>query len=122
MPGKTYQHPSTLDTSSQTNIRQQAFSILEVTDQALKIARKEWEALSKARSETARCVSCEDWWRSSVKNILRSCITANIMVAAAKKAITNSRPKTTQDALKAEIPDSGKGYHPWWVVPRITAI
>ena len=120
-PEKTDRHPNALDTPSQADVKQQAFSILEVTDQALKIARKEWEAISKARSETARCICCEDWWRTSVKDILRSCITANIAVAAAKKALTNAGLRTIQDALKVEIPDSGKGYHPWWVVPRVTA-
>lgn len=107
--------------TSQIDIKEQAFSILEVTDQALKIARKEWEATSKAKPETARCVGCEDWWRSSVKNVLRSCITANIMVSTAKKALANSGAKSIQDALSVEISVSEKNYHPWWVVPRITA-
>jgi len=78
--------------------------------------------VSKANAKTARCVECEDWWRASVKNVLRACITANIMVATAKKTVANAGSKNIRDALSVKIPDSGKGYHPWWIVPRITAV
>ncbi len=107
--------------ASQNDIKEQAFSILDVTDQALKIARKEWEAVSKANPETARCVGCEDWWRNSIKNVLRSCITANIMVATAKKALASTGSKTTKDALKVEVSRTEKDYHSWWIIPRISA-
>lgn len=102
-------------------LNQQASSILEVAEQALKLARKEWEAVSKAKAETARCIGCEAWWRTSTKNVLRACITANIMVATAKKAVANVGSGKIQDALSVELEDSGKGYHSWWVVPRLMA-
>ena len=105
----------------QTDIRQQALSILEVADQALKFSRKQWEAVSKVNPETAHCLGCEDWWGTSIKNVLRSCITANIMVATAKKAMVPTEPKSTQGALNVEIPESNQGYHPWWIVPRINS-
>ncbi len=102
-------------------VKEQASSILEVADQALRVARKEWEAVSKANDKTVRCMGCEDWWRMSVKNVLRACITANIMVATAKKTVANAGSKNIRDALGVELAGSGKGYHPWWIVPRITA-
>jgi hypothetical protein len=105
--------------TTQAEINAQAVSILDVADQALKVARREWEALSKAKAETARCVPCEDWWRTSVKDVLRACITANIMVATAKKALANAGSKNAHDMLKIEIGESGKGYHAWWIVPKI---
>lgn len=120
-PEKNQKQPTRSGTASQTEIKDQAHSILEITDQALKIARNEWEAISKANPDTARCTGCEDWWRISVKNVLRSCITANIMVATAKRALANVGSRSAQDALSVEIPESGKGYNPWWVVPQITA-
>ena len=100
----------------------EAFSILEVADQTLKVARKEWETVSKANSETARYVGCEDWWKSSTRNTLRSCIAANIMVATAKKATAHVGSKGLLDAHKVEILESNKGYHSWWIIPRITSI
>lgn len=109
------------DSATYTANNEEALSILEVADQALKIARKEWEAISKVSAETARCIGCEDWWRSSMKNVLRSCITANITVATAKKALSNAGSKKARDALKVKIMESHKGYHVWWIVPQISA-
>lgn len=106
--------------ASDAEINAQAFSILNVADQALKVARREWEAVSKAKAETARCVPCEDWWRASVKNVLRACITANIVVATAKKALTSAGSKSARDMLKVDIGESGKGYHAWWIVPKMS--
>lgn len=99
--------------------KDQASSILNFADHALKEARKDWEAISKAKAETARCVGCEDWWRTSVKNVVKSCITANIMIATAKKAISNSASKDTRDILQVEVVKSDELYHTWWIVPRI---
>jgi len=99
----------------------QAFSILEVADQAMKTARKEWEAVSKVSAETARCESCEEWWRAGVKNVLRSCIGANIAIAAAKKAVAKAGKFSGAEKLNVEIGGSGKSYHSWWIVPKIEA-
>ena len=108
-------------TVPQVEIHLQAQSILGLAEQTLKVARKEWEAVSKTPAETARCMGCEQWWRTSVKNVLRSCITANIMVATAKKTFANAGAKPAGNLLKVEIEESGKGYHAWWVVPKISA-
>ena len=98
----------------------QAHSILDVADQALNIARKEWEAVSKSKPEIARCVECEDWWRPSIKNVLRSCIATSIMVASVKKATANIEAREMHNVLSLEIPSSDNSYHPWWIIPRIT--
>ena len=114
------------DSSHQTFPRKietkgQAFSILDFADQALKAARRDWEAISKTKAETAQCVGCEDWWRTSIKNIVRACIMANIMVATSKKAMSNAASKDAQDMLTVELAKSNELYHPWWTVPRILA-
>ena len=101
------------------DVDQPASSILEVADQTLKVARKEWEAVSKTRSETAHCVGCEDWWKTSVRNTLRSCIAANIMVANAKKIMAHTGSKSVKDAHSVDIQESSKCYHSWWIIPRI---
>ena len=113
---------SSYQTFSRTNqIRDQSSPILDFADQTLKAARRDWEAISKAKAETARCVGCEDWWRTSMKNVIRACITANIMIATLKKAISNAASKDAQDILKVELAKSHELYHAWWIVPRILA-
>lgn len=99
----------------------QASSILEFADQALRAARKDWEVISKAKAETAQCVGCEDWWRGSVKNVVRACITANIMIATSKKAMSNAASMDARNILKVEVVKSDELYHAFWVVPRISA-
>ena len=95
--------------------------ILDAADQALRVARKDWEAISKVSAELARCEGCEDWWRIGVKNVLRACIAANIAVATARKAVLNAGNTSMKSVLKAEMVESGKGYHAWWIIPRILA-
>lgn len=99
----------------------QASSILDFADQALRAAKKDWEVISKAKAETAQCVGCEDWWRISVKNVVRACITANIMIATSKKAMSKAASKDARDILKVEVVKSNELYHAWWMVPRISA-
>lgn len=107
--------------ATQGEINKQASQMLELADQALRAARKEWEAVSKVNAEAARCVGCEDWWRLGVKNVLRACITASIMVSTSKKIMATAGSKNAKDILKVELAESGKGYHPWWIVPKISA-
>ena len=115
-PGKS---TSTSLTATKTN--EQALSILKLAEQALLTARKEWEAVSKANAEAARCIGCEDWWRTSVRNVVRSCITANIMITTAKKAVAIAGCNHAGNVLSLEMVESGKGYHAWWIVPRISS-
>lgn len=119
-------HPSSTiglqdSTASIASTNAQAYSILEVAERAMKIARKEWEAVSKSSAETARCKNCEEWWRAGVKNVLRSCIGADIAIATAKKVVSNAGSVSAADRLKVDIGPSGQSYHPWWIVPKIQA-
>lgn len=119
VPFGTVESQDSADLGKPSNER--ALSILDAADQALRVAKKDWEAISKAKAEVARCVGCEDWWRTGVKNVLRACIAGNIAVATARKAVTNADTRRMKDILKAEIVESGKGYHAWWIIPRISA-
>ena len=112
-------NPSQQTASRKNQSKDQASSILDFADNALKAAKKDWEAISKAKAETAQCVGCEDWWRTSVKNVVRACITANIMIATSKKAVANAVSKDAPNVLKVEMAKSNELYHTWWVVPRI---
>lgn len=121
MPDKNGMYGSKVKPATQLEINLQAAQMLELAEQSLKAARREWEAVSKANAETARCQGCEDWWKTSVKNVMRACINANIVVSTAKKALANAGTRDARDVLKVETVESVKGYHPWWIVPKISA-
>ncbi|MCJ1399551.1 hypothetical protein MMC11_002753 [Xylographa trunciseda] len=92
-------------------------SLLEAAELATKIARKEWEAVSKSSAETARCQGCEKEWRARQKDVLRSVITVGIAISAIRKWIAGGMKA---GKLKVEVDE--KGYHDWWVVPKVKAL
>ena len=118
-PGTAAEDRSHQTTLGKNEAKDQASSILDFADQALRTARKDWEAISRAKAETARCVGCEDWWTISVKNVVRACITSNIMIATLKKAMSNTAFVDVGDTLNVEVVKSYELYHAWWMVPRI---
>ncbi len=98
----------------------QAISTLDIADDAAKVARKEWEALGRLDAETARCGNCEDWWRASIKDIIRACIACSIAIATVKKGILNKKGRLLSDVLTAENLETGKRYHDSWIVPKLS--
>ncbi|KAL8983209.1 MAG: hypothetical protein Q9205_002485 [Flavoplaca limonia] len=99
---------------------EQSLRVLDMADEASKVARKEWESLSKMDAQAARCVDCEDWWRKSVKNVIRACIICSIAISTMKKGTMNAQDKPVKHVLHAEMPEDGKTYHDFWVVPKLT--
>ena len=93
-------------------------SLLDSADQALKTARKEWEAVSKASPETGRFVGSEKAWRAGARDVIRACIAGSIAVGAVRKAV-GADGKMSGD-VKVEVPTVAKAYHAWWVVPKIS--
>jgi hypothetical protein len=49
---------------------------------------------------------------------LKACIFTGISIATVKKA-TAAAGKWGEPKIKVEIPNTGKGYHDWWSVPKI---
>ncbi|KAL8963450.1 MAG: hypothetical protein Q9193_000282 [Seirophora villosa] len=103
-------------------IKEQAMSMLDMADEEAKMGRKEWEALGKLDAETARCVSCEESWRGSVKDIIRACIACSIAVAATKKGLQNALAEGAplSDMVTADMPRAGQRYHDFWIVPKLS--
>ncbi|KAL8944918.1 MAG: hypothetical protein Q9216_000079 [Gyalolechia sp. 2 TL-2023] len=99
-------------------IEGEVLSTLGISDEAAKMARKEWEAISKLDTETARYKHCGEWWMASVKNIIRACIACSIAIATAKKGFQHVEP--LGDVLTVEMPEAGKLYHDFWVVPKLS--
>ena len=99
---------------------EQVSSALDMAEEAAKAARKEWEALSKLDAVTARCFSCEEWWRASAKNIVRACIACSIGIATTRKGLQQAKGCAVSEILTVEMPDAGKRYHDFWVVPKVS--
>ncbi|KFX86339.1 hypothetical protein O988_09637, partial [Pseudogymnoascus sp. VKM F-3808] len=88
-------------------------------------ARKDFELLSKLDAKTAKCQGkwCDEAWHKNVKDEVKSCISVSITLMMVKKAIAAAeKTKSKTLALKVEIEPSEKGYHDWWVVPKVTPI
>ncbi|MCJ1415382.1 hypothetical protein MMC32_001714 [Xylographa parallela] len=92
-------------------------SLLETAELATKIARKEWEAVSKSSAIIARCQGCEKEWRVKQKDVLRSVIAVGIAVAGVRKWVAGGMQA---GKLKVEVDE--KGYHDWWVVPKVKVL
>lgn len=112
--------------ASQAKVAAQAMSILNIAERAFKSARKDWDTICKTSAEVASCQGCEEWWRAGVKDVLRSAIMAGIAVATAKKAlnatsnVADIKKKLTIDTAGEE--GKGRGYHAWWIIPKISAV
>lgn len=91
--------------------------LLHSAEDATTNARKGWEAISKASVQSARCHGCEKEWKAGQKDVLRSVIALGIAVAAVKKWVAEGSPV---GRLKVEITE--KGYHDWWIVPKVKSI
>ena len=65
-------------------------------------------------------MDCEQLWRAEVKNIVRSCVVANLAVDQAKKVVSACEDvEGVKERLGVEVPQSGKSDHTWWIVPAI---
>ncbi|KAL8773941.1 MAG: hypothetical protein Q9209_001371 [Squamulea sp. 1 TL-2023] len=109
-------------TEGESSAEKQAMSVLDIAEEASKMARKEWEALSKLDAVTARRVNCEEWWRICVKDVIRACIICSIAIATTKKALQNAEGKPLRNFLRAEMPENGKSYHDFWVVTKLSIL
>ena len=97
--------------------------LLAFAADAVAKARKDFELLSKLDAKTAKCRGtwCDEAWHKNLKDEVKSCISASITLLTVKKAVDVAE-KTKSGTLKltVEITSSEKGYHDWWVVPKVT--
>ncbi|KAL2066239.1 hypothetical protein VTL71DRAFT_2310 [Oculimacula yallundae] len=84
-------------------------------------AKKGFEVLSKLTAKEAFCQGSHDAWLTNVKACLKACIFTSITISTVKKAV-QAAGETGKVKLKVEIPLAGKGYHDWWVVPKVSPI
>ncbi|KAI9052716.1 hypothetical protein LZ554_002992 [Drepanopeziza brunnea f. sp. 'monogermtubi'] len=85
-------------------------------------AKKGFELLSRLGAEEAFCQGSYETWLSNVKACLKACIFTGISIAAVRKAVEAAGEGNREVKIKVEVPETGKGYHDWWVVPKVVAV
>ncbi|KAH7370528.1 amino-acid N-acetyltransferase-like protein subunit Mak10 [Rhexocercosporidium sp. MPI-PUGE-AT-0058] len=95
--------------------------LLQFAAESVMGAKKGFEVLSKLTAKEAFCQGSHDAWLSNTKACLKACIFTSITISTVKKAV-EAAGKKGQVQLKVEIPLTGKGYHDWWVVPKVMPI
>ncbi|KAJ9665442.1 N-alpha-acetyltransferase, non-catalitic subunit [Coniosporium apollinis] len=88
-------------------------------DDAVKMAKAEFAALKKLGAKAARCEAVEDAWKKNIASMLSSCVAAGIATSAVKAACSERGGVSRPPPLKIEMPEAGKRYHDWWVVPKV---
>lgn len=118
-------------------------SMLIYAETAISGARKNFEVLSKKTDAESFSMSCHERWVADAKACLKATIAAGVALNVLKKNLTTARayaagtggledstlvdpdgtkwPDMTK-RLKVEIPAADKGYHSWWVVPKVIPI
>lgn len=113
-------------------------TVLDRATGAISEARKSWEAIlangafispnEPQASKVSKATAIEDDWKKDIKDTMRACIGASIGIETIRKAMENSKKKTTTTAdgrivnLRVNIPEveSKARWHDWWIVPQIT--
>jgi hypothetical protein len=89
--------------------------LLEVAAKAAADAKGGLEAVAKMGESEAFAVGCHDRWLKGIKDWTKAAIAAGVAIGTVKRAVANG----TEKGLKVEVQPSEKGYHPWWVVPKV---
>lgn len=95
--------------------------ILEFASESTGAAKRALEGLAKLNAQQGFCYGAHDSWISDVKNALKSCIFANITIAAVRRAV-EAVGDDGKIKLKIEIPPPSARYHDWWIVPKVVSI
>lgn len=107
-------------TNNVTQPGESTLDLLSIAADATAAAKKGFEILSKLNPKDAYCRGSHESWVKDIKNCLKACIYTGISIAAVKQAIeTEGEDDDGNVKIKVEIPMTGKGYHDWWVVPKI---
>lgn len=94
--------------------------ILDFAATSIAGAKKGFEVLSKLSAEESFSQGSHDHWVANIKACLKACIFTGITVSTLRKAVQTGKGNNV--SIKVEIPLPGKGYHDWWVVPKVIPI
>ncbi|KAF3067484.1 N-alpha-acetyltransferase 35, NatC auxiliary subunit [Daldinia childiae] len=96
--------------------------LLKYAEGAIGGAKKGYEALSKMSDTQSFSVNAHDQWVNNIRDCLKAAIAAGVAVSTLQRALDRaggSEDKDSQLKLKVEMPAPGKGYHDWWIVPKL---
>ncbi|RYO99343.1 hypothetical protein DL764_006844 [Monosporascus ibericus] len=107
--------------------------LLKYAGSAIAGARKGYEALAKLPDQQAFCIRSGDRWRADVHACQKAAVAAGAAVTQLAKAFDvaagivdggkggrAAEGEASLDVgLRVEFPEPGKGYHDWWIVPRL---
>ncbi|KAH0537157.1 hypothetical protein FGG08_006027 [Glutinoglossum americanum] len=105
-----------------------ASRLLDAAASAIARLRKDYEIMGKMDPVTTHSTLCQEWWTKNLKDSLRAGIATGIAVATLIKAVKAMGQSTYQGRLPTvnvdlaqELSAAGQGgYHPFWIVPKIT--
>ena len=99
----------------------EADAILEYAGRAVAGAKKGYEALAKFGDKEAFTGCQHARWVAATRNCLKSAIFAGIAISTVQKAIDKAGDEG-EVKVEAEVPAPDKGYHQWWIVPKVTIV
>lgn len=93
--------------------------LLDNAESAVSGAKRGYEVLTKFGEKEAFTAQCHGRWLQGTRNAFKSVIQAGLAVTTLKK-VAEAREKGEEIDVKVEVPGPDKGYHEWWIVPKIT--
>ena len=99
--------------------------LLAFASESATLAKKKYEALSKLTAKESFSQGCHDAWVKNVKDEMKATIFTGVSVASVLKLVEKvvkgkRKVKAVKlEGFKVDVPVAGKGYHDWWVVPKI---
>ncbi|TVY38701.1 N-alpha-acetyltransferase, NatC auxiliary subunit [Lachnellula subtilissima] len=115
--------PFTDLTNAVSQPSESTLSLLKYAAEAAMAAKRGFEVLSKLSAKEAFCQGSHESWIKNVKDCLKACIFTGISIATVKKAVEGMEKNGSKELkIRVEIPTTGKGYHDWWIVPKIIPV
>ncbi|KAL2135794.1 hypothetical protein VTI74DRAFT_6860 [Chaetomium olivicolor] len=98
-----------------TKPRTATMALLDDAARAAAEARGGLDVLAKMSEGDAFAVGCHGRWIKGVKEWTKAAIAVGVALSAVQRAVLEGK----EGRLSVEVPEVGKGYHEWWVVPRV---
>lgn len=108
-------------TSQSSQATESTPDLLKIAAEAIGRAKKGFEELGRLEAEAAFCRGSEGAWRKGVRDCLRAAVAAGVVVQVVKREVERDGGDV-KGRLRAEVVETGKGYHDWWCVPKVSSV
>lgn len=113
-------HPAANYPSGPVADQQEVLALLACADAANREAKAEWELVRKTDISIIGVGGDASAWKSRVKDVQKSVIAAGVAIAVVKRWVEGGG-EVTGKKLAVEVLSDRKAYHPWWIVPKVSA-